>query len=76
MAGSYRVGLATPGAVARELARLARHSLPIALLDELPAQILATTREQVVAAVTRRIDPNALSLAVAGDLVDPTPPRR
>ena len=73
MAGSYRVGLATPGSVARELARLARHDLPVALLDELPDQVLATTRAQVVAAVTSRIDPGALSVAVAGELVDPTP---
>jgi zinc protease len=75
MAGSYRVGLATPGGVARELARLARHGLPVALLDELPEQILATTRGQVVTAVTARIDATRLSLAVAGELVDPTPGR-
>jgi predicted Zn-dependent peptidase len=72
MAGSYRVGLATPGGVARELARLARHGLPVALLDELPDRILATSREQVIAALTARIDPARLSLAVAGELVDPT----
>jgi predicted Zn-dependent peptidase len=75
MAGSYRVGLATPRGVAHELARLARHRLPVALLDALPEEILATTREQVVAALTVRIDPTRLTLAVAGELVDPTPGR-
>ena len=75
MAGSYQVGLATPGGIARELARLARHGLPVSLLDDLPGEILATTREQVIAAMTARIDPTRLSLAVAGELVDATPPR-
>lgn len=69
MAGSYRVALATPSGVARELARLVRHELPLTELDELPERILATPREAVVEAVRRHIGPAALARAVAGEVV-------
>ena len=71
MAGSYRVSLATPSGVARELARLARHGLPLAVLDALPERILGTTRDEVVAATVPHIGPESLSVAVAGELVEP-----
>ena len=67
-AGSYRVSLATSAGIARELARLARHDLPFSELDDLPARILGTTRTEVAAAVRRHIAPDALCLAVAGEL--------
>ncbi|MFZ5785944.1 MAG: M16 family metallopeptidase [Acidobacteriota bacterium] len=74
-AGSYRVGLAVPSGMARELARLARHRLPVSSLDTLPDQVLAITREAVAEALRRRIDPYRLTLAVAGSLVDPVSSR-
>jgi len=69
MAGSYRVGLATPGAMARELVRLSRHGLPVAEIDRIPERILAVRREEVAEAVRRHIAPDRLSVTVAGDLV-------
>jgi zinc protease len=69
MAGSYRVSLATPMGMGRELARLVRHDLPVAELDRIPERVLATRREEVVEAIRRHIDPERLCLAVAGDLV-------
>jgi zinc protease len=69
MAGSYRVGLATPGGQARELARLTRHALPVEEIDRIPERILATGRAEVAAAVRRHIVPERLCLAVAGGLV-------
>jgi len=69
MAGSYRVGLATPGAMARELVRLSRHGLPVAEIDRIPEHILAVRREEVAEAVRRHIAPDRLSVTVAGDLV-------
>jgi zinc protease len=69
MAGSYRVSLATPTGMARELARLVRHGLPVAEIDRIPESVLATGREEVAAAVRRHIDPDRLCLAVAGELV-------
>ena len=72
MAGSFRVSLATPGGMAREIARLARHRLPVSLLDSMPDLILATTRADVIAAARSHIATDHLSLSVAGSLVDPT----
>ena len=69
MAGSYRVSLATPTGMARELVRLVRHGLPAAEIDRIPERVLATQRAEVVEAVRRHIDPDRLCLAVAGDLV-------
>ena len=69
MSGSYRVSLATPAGVARELVRLARHELPLSELDALPERILATRQEAVVDAVRRHIGPTALAHAVAGEVV-------
>ncbi len=69
MAGSYRVGLASPGGQARELVRLTRHALPVAEMDRIPEKVLATGRAEVVAAVRSHIVPERLCLAVAGSLV-------
>ncbi len=71
MAGSFRVSLATPAGMAREIARLARHGLPMSLLDSLPEQVLGTTRDEVLAATRAHIAPKSLSVAAAGSLVDP-----
>ncbi|HVN33417.1 MAG TPA: pitrilysin family protein [Thermoanaerobaculaceae bacterium] len=69
MAGSYRVSLATPTGLARELARLVRHGLPVTEIDHIPERVLATGRGDVIEAVRRHLDPTRLCLAVAGDLV-------
>lgn len=69
LAGSYRVSLAGPGGQARELARLARHSLPWAELDELPARILALAADDVRAALRVHLNPDHLAWAAAGSFV-------
>ena len=71
MAGSYRVGLASPSGVAREVARLARHGLPIGEIDTLPEAVLATPTAAVRAALRRHVDPSRLAVAVAGELEKP-----
>jgi zinc protease len=75
LSGSMRVAQATPSGVARDLARLARHGLPLEEFDELPERLLATTRDSVVEAVRRHIDPQRLSVAVAGGLPAAEPGR-
>ncbi|OFV81559.1 MAG: hypothetical protein A2Y78_02610 [Acidobacteria bacterium RBG_13_68_16] len=69
VAGSYRVSLATPTGMARELSRLVRHGLAVTEIDRIPGKVLATQRAEVVEAVRRHIDPAHLCLAVAGTLV-------
>lgn len=69
MSGSYRVSLATPSGVARELARLARHGLSLSELDAIGERILGTPRDAVVEAVRRHIGPAGLVRAVAGEVV-------
>ncbi len=68
MAGSYRVALATPAGVARELARLRRHGLPPGEIDRLPEAVLATGAGEVAQALRRHLDPDRLVVAVAGEL--------
>jgi zinc protease len=68
MAGAYRVGLATSAGLARELARLVRHELPVGEIDSLPERILAVRRDAVIEALRRHIDPTHLSRVVAGQL--------
>jgi zinc protease len=68
MAGAYRVGLATPAGIARELSRMARHGLPSAEVDRLPDAVLATPTAAVCDALRRHIDPAHLALAVAGEI--------
>lgn len=71
LAGSYRVSLATPAGLARELARMQRHGLPLAELEELPARVMATPLVAVWQALNRHLSPAHLCLAAAGELVDP-----
>lgn len=70
LAGSYRVSLATPVGLARELARLARYGLPLGEVEELPRRVLATSRQAVQAAIAAHLAPAHLCLAAAGELVD------
>jgi zinc protease len=66
MAGSYRVRLATSSGLARELARLARHDLPVEEVERLPERVLSIPNADVVTALRRHIAPDRLSLAAAG----------
>lgn len=70
-AGSYRVSLATPAGLARELARLFRHGLPLSELEKLPERVVATSLGPVRQAIRTHLSPAHLSLAAAGELVDP-----
>jgi len=70
-AGSYRVSLATPAGLARELVRLLRHDLPLFEVEELPRRVLATPLAAVKRALAAHLSPAHLSLAAAGELVDP-----
>ncbi len=70
-AGSYRVSLATPSGLARELARLLHHGLPLSELEELPARVVATPLAAVRRALREHLAPAHLCLAAAGELVDP-----
>jgi len=72
-AGSYRVGLATNGGVARELVAVMSAGQPIAHLDQYPEHVLAVTHEDVVAAIRRHIHPDRLTMTAAGSL-GPHPP--
>jgi len=65
-AGSYRVGLATNSGVARELVTALTAGQPVEHLDRYPDQILATTRDEVIAATQRHIRPDELVLTAAG----------
>jgi zinc protease len=67
-AGAYRVGLATNAGVARELVTTLTAGGPVARIDGYPAQLLATTRDQVMDAIRRHLRPDELTVAVAGTL--------
>lgn len=69
-AGSYQVGLATPAALARELASLVRYRLPLTEVEEFPRRFFATSMAQVTLAAAAHFSPAHLSLAAAGELVD------
>jgi len=67
-AGAYRVGLATNAGVARELVAVLTAGLPVADLDSYSERLLATSRDQVMAAIERHLHPDRLVLTVAGTL--------
>lgn len=67
-AGAYRVGLATNAGIARELVTTLTAGEDVARIDAYPEQLLATTRDEVVAAIRTHIRPSELTLAVAGTL--------
>ncbi len=72
-AGSYRVSLATPAGLARELALALRYDLPLTELEELPARVLGTSLAAVRRAIRAHFSPDHLCLAAAGELIDPSP---
>jgi zinc protease len=66
IAGAYRVALATNSGLARELAATMASDAGLERLDSYPERVLATTRDDVVAALRRHIHPDRLVLAAAG----------
>lgn len=66
--GAYRVGLATNSGIARELVSVLTVGRGVDHLDRYPDQLLAVTRDQVVAAIRRHLDPDRLVLSAAGTL--------
>ena len=70
LAGSYRVGLATNSGVARELVTALAAGEAIARLDRFPEEVLAVTREEVVAAIRKHLHPDRLVMTAAGDFGD------
>jgi zinc protease len=71
-AGAYQVGLATNAGIAREMVTTLTAGEPLSRIDEHPARLLATTRDEVMAAIRRHIRPDELTLAVAGSLSEPS----
>ena len=71
-AGSFRVGLATNGGVARELVAALTAGEAVAALDRYPERLLEVTREEVVAAIRRHIHPEQLVMTAAGTLPRPS----
>ncbi len=67
-AGAYRVGLATNAGIARELVTTLTAGEDVSRLDDHPARLLSTTRDEVIEALRRHIRPDELTLAVAGTL--------
>ncbi len=67
LAGSYRVGLATNSGVARELLMAMTAGEGVERLDRFPEQLLAVSREQVMAAVQQHLHPEHLVMTAAGD---------
>lgn len=68
LSGSFRVALATNGGVARQLVVALTAGLPVSFLDEYPQRLLATSRDEVVAALRRHLRPQDLVLSAAGSL--------
>jgi zinc protease len=68
LAGAYRVGLATNAGVARELVTVMTAGQPVERLDRYPEQLLAVSRDEVMAAIQRHFDPQRLVLTAAGTI--------
>ncbi len=66
--GSYKVGLATTGRLARTLLSNAERGFPVDCLDRFPSLIEALTLEEVNAAIRTHLHPDRLHLALAGDV--------
>ncbi len=66
LAGAYRVALATNSGLARELAVTMATDEGLGRLDAYPDRVLATTRDEVTAALRRHLHPDRLVLAASG----------
>jgi len=67
-AGAYTVGLATNSGVARELVSVLTSGEGTASLDGYPRALMGATREEVMAAARKYIQPDALVLTAAGSI--------
>lgn len=67
-AGGYQVGLATNVGVAMELVKTLLARQDISRMDRFPAELLEVTRDEVIEALRRHIDPGRLATSVAGTL--------
>ncbi|MCG6963124.1 MAG: insulinase family protein [Acidobacteria bacterium] len=66
--GSYRVGLATNGGVARELVTALTSGVEVGFLDGHPARLAELTRDEVLESLRRHINPRSLVMTAAGSL--------
>jgi zinc protease len=66
--GSYKVGLATTGGLARTLLRTVQRGKPLSWLDDYPRAVDALTVDQVNAAIRRHLKPDSMVLVEAGTL--------
>lgn len=64
--GSYKVGLATTGQLARTLRTNAERDFPVDYLDRFPSLVEAITLDQVNDAVREHLHPDRLFLSMAG----------
>jgi zinc protease len=67
LAGSYRVGLATNGGVARELVTTFTAGESLDRLDRFPEDLLAVNRDRVMDAIRDHFHPDRLVMTAAGD---------
>jgi zinc protease len=65
-AGSYRVGLATNGGVARELVSVLTAGQPVEHLDRYPERVLSLSRDEVMAAIRKHLHPDQIVVTAAG----------
>ena len=68
--GTHLVGLATTRGLAARLLVNAERGFPVSYLDDYPDLIHSLTTEDVDAALRRHIDPDRLSVAIAGTMPD------
>jgi zinc protease len=68
MVGSYAVGLSTTGGLAGFILISLQRGYDLAWLDQYPAAIQATTREQVNRAIRAHLDPGKMVLVEAGSM--------
>lgn len=68
LAGLYQVGLATNGGLAGVLNQFETVGLSAAFVAEHPHRIRAVTRDQVLEAIHRHYDPNALFTVISGSV--------
>jgi len=67
-AGTYQVGLATSGGMAGTILVMLNRGMPLEFVDEYPARVKATTREQVNGAIRTHLDPAKMTLVKAGTI--------
>lgn len=66
--GSYKVGLATNGAMAGQLTTTELFGLGIHYLDEFPAHVAALTKPQIDDAIRKYFHPNVATTVIAGTI--------